>query len=161
MLRNTQSQNAVEYSNNLSGLAKKRIGMYQSSFEPAMAEAKTYGNLSEYTKKNSEIKADEINKAASLTVPAPTSPAVTRAPDAAPPVTIQPPQLIQPVQPTQPVSVSGMSIYDLPGSKIKPGTFADRWTQGGYGNLRQGSLGQPITLRDAFSILAKGGYGSF
>ena len=43
----------------------------------------------------------------------------------------------------------------------KPGSFADIWTQGGYGNLRQRPPGQPMVLRDAFSILAKGGYGRF
>jgi len=43
----------------------------------------------------------------------------------------------------------------------KPGSFADRWTQGGYGNLRQRPSGQVMTLRDAFSTLAKGGYGNF
>jgi len=46
----------------------------------------------------------------------------------------------------------------------EPGSFKDRWTQGGYGNLMQRpilSAHQPMTLRDAFSTLQTAGYGSF
>jgi len=160
MLRNTQAQSVSGYSDNLSDQAKRRTGVYQSSFEPAMEEARNRGNLALYTKKNTEIKAGNINKAASLTTPA-TPPVVTQTSGTTP--VVSPPPVIPSLPPVTPVvnaePAAGESIYDMPGSKIKPGTFADRWTQGGYGNLRQRPLAQPMTLRDAFSTLQAGGYG--